>query len=249
MNTTPLETSPDELTEDELAAIEKLLERLSARQAGQQYEAGLAAGLPATSIVNLAAPTWAFLKGARLTTSLVDFNGRAYAEQFALLVSQAIINNDAQLFEQIATILRCRAEGVPLRELSAKDLGLQRAPGRKAKPYDLSRVFVIAAMNVVYYRCRKLMDEVQQHTERLIQQAVSQEEQRAHRASSAQWQFTSRRISRDELLSQIQQLRERFEVDFPAISQAELSRWITKTGLKPFMEKRSKSTKRESEKS
>ena len=68
---------------------------------------------------------------------------------------------------------------------------------------------------------------------RVFPLAVIEVTMRRHEKTAAAGEFTRQRISRNELLLAI---RERQRVKL-VISDSELSRWITRYGLNPFMER------------
>jgi hypothetical protein len=109
----------------------------------------------------------------------------------------------------MSVILKARAEGRPLKELSAKELGIKQTKGRKRKPIDLSRAFPLALFNATLKRNR---DD----------------------APAGMW--TDSKITRDELLSLIQDEQKKAGLKKPPpISKPELSRWIAKFNFGEFM--------------
>lgn len=124
-------------------------------------------------------------------------------------IAPCIQQNDAAFFEQMGIILKARAEGRPLKELTAKELGIKQAKGRKRKPIDLSRAFPLALFNATLMRSRD-------------------------HAAAGMW--TDSKITRDELLGLIQDEQKKAGLKKPPrISKPELSRWITKFNFGEFM--------------
>lgn len=119
----------------------------------------------------------------------------------------AMKSTDAEFFLQLGTVLKARREGRSFASLTAKELGIARRRGRKPQGADLSRVFPLAVIKVTMRRNQT--------------------------AAAAEDEFTRKRITRNELLLAIRALQ---GVKF-VISDSELSRWITRYGLNPFMER------------
>jgi hypothetical protein len=124
-------------------------------------------------------------------------------------VAFPIQENDAEFFEQLAVVLRARREKRPLNTLTAKELGIQRGRGRKAKPVDLSRAFPLALLGLTMKRSK---------------------------AHAIEGEFTDLKISRHEILTAIQseQLKAG-QREPPVISETELSRWISNFNFQRFM--------------
>jgi hypothetical protein len=124
-------------------------------------------------------------------------------------VAFPIQENDAEFFEQLAVVLRARREKRPLSNLTAKELGIQRSRGRKPKPIDLSRAFPLALLGLTMRRSK---------------------------VHAIEGEFTDLKISRVELFEAIQFEQAKAGLtEAPAISENELSRWISEFKFQRFM--------------
>lgn len=165
---------------------------------------GLVADLPASPLLRMADDALA-TEAPKL--SLED--QRYVLTKIGAHVAFPIQENDAEFFEQLAVVLRARRENRPLRTLTAKELGIQRRRGRKAKPVDLSRAFPLALLGLTMKRSK------------------------AHAIES---EFTDLKISRVELLEAIQSEQSKAGLtEAPTISKNELSRWISAFNFQRFM--------------
>lgn len=121
----------------------------------------------------------------------------------------SIRDNDAELFEQLAIVLRARRENRPIHSLKARELRIRQGPGRKPAMLDLSRAFPLALLGVTMRRSR---DHAQAG------------------------EFTDEKITRTELLKAIQREQQNSGMKTPSeISQSELSRWISAFNFQRFM--------------
>jgi hypothetical protein len=120
-----------------------------------------------------------------------------------------IRDNNAEFFDLLAVVLRARRKNRPLTSLTANELGLRRAKGRKATPLDLSRAFPLALLNVT-------MNRSSDH--------------------APKGKFTDKKVTRTELLKAIQHEQMMSGLTSPPpISESELSRWIAKHDFGRFM--------------
>lgn len=124
-------------------------------------------------------------------------------------LASGINENDSELFEQLAVVLRARKANRPIHSITAKELKMNRTRGRKPKSFDLSRAFPLALLGVTMKRSRD---------------------------HAPDGEFTDIKISRSELLRAIQEEQRKSGVsEAPKTSETELSRWIAHYKFQPFM--------------
>jgi|GEM_PF-4533059 len=125
-------------------------------------------------------------------------------------ISKYLDNEDGEFFERIAVLIKAKRGKRPIHEIKLSELGLKSNRGRALKRYDLTNTVPIAVSRILGFRGLDICESPPRHY----------------------------RITRDELRLEIRYTQHMYDLKKPPlISQFELSRWIRRYGLGPFMAK------------
>lgn len=165
---------------------------------------GVVADTPVSPLLRMTADAFG-IHGVNPSPEHLDYLWR----KLGCHLASGINENDSELFEQLAVVLRARKANRPIHSITAKELKMRRTRGRKPKIFDLSRAFPLALL------------------------AVTMKRSRDHAPDG---EFTDIKISRSELLRAIQAEQRKSGLRKPPqISQTELSRQIAEYKFQPFM--------------
>ena len=141
-------------------------------------------------------------------------------EKIGRMVAGAVLRKEVWFFRRLARFIQARREKQYVHTIPHADLDITPGPGRKLKPYDLKLVGPEA-----------------------IQRIAADRYFAAHRDSSRH--LSRARISREEIRKEIHEIQIERGINAPKqITDSDLSRLITQMGIRKFMVKPSRKTKK-----
>lgn len=131
--------------------------------------------------------------------------------KFFDLLADKYLQNDADFFKRLSTLIGMVQNEIPLVNVKLRDLGIKQKPGRKTQPHDLSNAVPIAVNQLLSYRVWEIPpDSLTRRTHR---------------------------ITREELKKEIRRIQIGLgDTDAVEISDKELSRQISNSPVREFME-------------